>query len=74
MHILAYIMTDIVYERGSAPGLGSFLYLLNYCIITGMIILVTWLIHNFWIAINICALIYIVTLIILSKFMSKKYD
>ena len=74
LHILTYIMTGTIYEKGSAPGIGSFLYLFNYCFITGTIILITWLIHNFWIAIIICVLIYIVALILLSKFSSEKYD
>ena len=74
LHLLAYIMTRTVYEKGSAPGIGSFLYLFNYCIITVMIILITWLIHNFLIAIIICVALYITLLIILSRLSSKKYN
>ena len=74
LHVLAYIMTGIVYEKGSAPGLGSFLYLFNYCIITGIIIFITWLIHSFWIAIIICIVLYIIALIILSKLSNKMYN
>lgn len=74
LHVLAYIMTGIVYEKGSAPGLGSFLYLFNYCIITGTIILITWLIHNFWVAVIICIVVYIIVLMLLNKLSSRRYD
>ena len=71
LHIMAYTMTSTFYEKGSAPGIGSFLYLLSYCIIVGAIIFITWLIHSFWIAIIICIVLYIIALIILSKLSNR---
>ena len=32
IHILAYYITGCIYEKGSSPGLGSFLYLINYIV------------------------------------------
>ena len=74
LHALAYVMTGTVYEKNSAPGLGSFLYLINYCLITGMIIFATWLIHNFWIAITICIVMYIMLLVLLIRLSNKNHD
>lgn len=39
MHGLAYTIVGTMYTRGSCPALGSFLYLLAYAIITGILTL-----------------------------------
>ena len=62
------------YDNGSAPGLGSFLYLFNYCIITGIIIFITWVISNFWIAISIISVLYIMSLFLLNKISNRTHD
>ena len=74
LHIMSYVMTGMVYEKNSAPGLGSFLYLFNYCLITAIILLITWLIHNFWVAITVCVILYIILLVLLDKLNHHRYD
>lgn len=74
LHVLAYVMTGTVYEKKSAPGFGSLLYMINYCLITGLIVLVTWLIHNFWISIIVFIILYILILVLLSKISDKTYN
>lgn len=37
MHLITYIIVGLYYERASCPALGSFLYLLFYCIHTWII-------------------------------------
>lgn len=39
MHIVTYGVVGIFYEKYSAPAVGSFLYLLFYCIHTGLLML-----------------------------------
>ena len=74
LHIMSYVMTGMVYEKNLAPGLGCFLYLFNYCLITAIILLITWLIHNFWVAVIICIVVYIIVLMLLNKLSSRRYD
>ena len=74
LHIMAYFMTGMVYEKNSAPGVGSFLYLFNYCLITGIILLITWLVKELWISIIICIALYIALLIILNKIRNNRYN
>lgn len=73
LHVLAYIMTGTGYEKNSAPGLGSFLYMVNYCLITGMIVFVTWLINSFWIAVTMCAVFYFLMLMLLGRLSGKRH-
>ena len=74
LHLLAYTMTGVIYKRRTAPSVGSALYLINYILIIGVISLVTWLVHNSWISITICSMLYILALILLNHFSNKKYD
>lgn len=74
LHVLAYVMTGMVYEKNSAPVLGSFLYLVNYCLIIGLIVLVTWLINIFWIAIIVFIVLYTFVLVLLNRISDKKYN
>ena len=74
LHILAYFMTGMVYEKNSAPSIGSFLYLFNYCLITGIILLITFLVKILWISIIVCIVLYIVLLIMLSKIGNDRYN
>ena len=39
MHALAYAIVGVVYDRGSFPALGSFLYLVTYAALTGVLAL-----------------------------------
>ena len=34
MHMVTFVIVGLYYDRGSAPALGSFLYLLFYCVHT----------------------------------------
>ena len=61
IHIIAYVLVGKVYDRGSAPALGSFLYLVAYVALTGILLLMG--VFSFawwWIAIILIALIAIV--------------
>ena len=39
IHAVSFGLVGLVYTKGSAPALGSFLYLLTYCAITGILLL-----------------------------------
>lgn len=39
LHIITYVVVGLYYSRGSDPAKGSFLYLLFYCIHTGLLYL-----------------------------------
>lgn len=65
IHLLAYTMVGLVYDRGSFPALGSFLYLLAYAAITGILTLMG--IFSFawwWVAIVVVTVIGIVILLV----------
>ncbi len=74
IHILAYYITGCIYEKGSSPGLGSFLYLINYIAISGLIILITKYIKVIWLAVIVFLLIYISGCIFLSNCKNKQYN
>ena len=74
IHILAYYITGCIYEKGSSPGLGSFLYLINYIVISGLIILITKYIKVIWLAVIVFLLIYISGCIFLSNCKNKQYN
>ena len=61
IHIVAFTLVGLVYRKGSNPGLGSFLYLLTYAFLVGVL----WILGLFkfawwWILIVIIAFIGIV--------------
>ncbi len=61
IHIIAYAIVGIFYMRGSAPALGSFLYLVAYAGITGILVLMG--VFSFawwWVAIILVVLITVV--------------
>ena len=74
LHILAFIITGCVYDKGSAPAVGSFLYLFNYVIIIGLMLLITIFIKIIWIAVTIFFILYITACILLSNYKSKQYN
>lgn len=41
IHAVSFGLVGLVYTKGSAPALGSFLYLLTYCAITGILLLMS---------------------------------
>ena len=48
IHLLAYTMVGLVYDRGSFPALGSFLYLIAYATITGVLALMSVFSFAWW--------------------------
>lgn len=64
IHAVAFGLVGLIYSKGEAPALGSFLYLLAYAMITGILLLFG--IFNFawwWILTLIVAAVGIVCLI-----------
>ena len=66
--ILAYILTGCIYEKKSAPALGSFLYTISYILITFSFYGVSLLINNIIWATIIYLILYIMLCIALSFF------
>ena len=61
IHILALAIVGLFYERGSFPALGSFLYLLTYSIITGILyIMGIFAFAWWWIIIVIVAMVALI--------------
>lgn len=74
LHILAFALTRCIYDKGSAPFIGSILYLFNYAIIIGLMLLITKFIKIIWLAIVVFFIIYLVFCMLLSIFKSKQYS
>lgn len=70
MHMVTFSVVGIFYERGSAPALGSLLYLIFYFIHTGLLMLMG---YFQWtkIAIIIIAVLYVCTLCIIKHLINK---
>ncbi len=66
MHMVTYGVVGIFYEEYSAPAIGSFLYLLFYCIHTGLLMLMGYFCWDKT-AITIIAILYIFILAIIKK-------
>ena len=73
LHILAFVLTGCIYDKGSAPSVGSFLYLFNYVVIIGLMLLITRFIKIIWLAVAIFLILYIIVCILLSNYKSKQY-
>lgn len=61
IHVLAFATVGTMYRKGSDPALGSFLYLVIYAMITGILFLCS--IHNFetwWIALVSAGIVAVV--------------
>lgn len=61
IHTLAFGLVGLIYIHGSAPALGSILYLITYSLITGILLLMN--IFSFawwWIAIIVIAIVGII--------------
>lgn len=48
IHAVSFGLVSLVYVSGSAPALGSFLYLLTYCAITGILLLMSIFSFAWW--------------------------
>lgn len=48
IHAVSFGLVGLVYAKGSAPTLGSFLYLLTYCAITGILLLMSIFSFAWW--------------------------
>ena len=69
---LAYALVGLVYRSGDAPALGSFLYLVTYAILTGIL----WVLGQFsfaWWAVTAMAAVIIGILILFSKIRGDFY-
>ena len=74
LHILAFILTGCIYDKGSAPTVGSLLYLFNYAIIIGLMLLITKFIKIIWLTAVVFLITYIAACILLSNYKSKQYN
>lgn len=66
MQVVTYGLVGLVYHKGEAPALGSFLYLLTYAILTGIL----WVLGQFsfaWWAIAGMIVIIIGVIFLISK-------
>lgn len=68
---LAYVITGSVYERGSAPAIGSFIYTFNYALITFSFYGVTILIKNIIFAVVVYLILYIIIYTLLFNLKNK---
>ena len=63
---LSFVLVGLVYRRGEAPALGSFLYLLTYAVLTGIL----WVLGQFsfaWWAVAGMLVIIIGVMILIAK-------
>ena len=75
LHMLTYSLTGVAYTKGiDSPTAGSAGYLISYCYLTLIIILVGKLIVNVKMAIIIFVVIYVISLLIVSKLFSRRYS
>ena len=75
LHMLAYSLTGVAYTKGvDSPTAGSVGYLISYCYLTLIIILVGKLIVNIKMAIIIFTVIYVISILIVSKLFSRRYS
>lgn len=75
LHILAYLLNGAAYTKGvDSPTAGSAGYLISYCYLTLIIILAGKLIVNIKMAIIIFTVIYVISLLIVSKLVSRRYS
>lgn len=66
VHITAFALVGTVYRSGSAPALGSILYLITYCIVTGVL----WVLGQFsfaWWSIFIMIILIILSYLLIRK-------
>lgn len=70
MHFITFSIVGLFYKRGSAPALGSFLYLFFYFIHTGLLILMG---YFQWtkVAIIMIVVLYVCTLGIIKHLINK---
>lgn len=64
VHILAFGLVGIFYARGTAPALGSFLYLICYAVITGTLYLMAMFAFSLSSIIFILLIVYVATIIL----------
>ena len=61
IYLLAYTMVGLVYDRGSFPALGSFLYLVAYAAITGVLALMSVFSFAWWWVLVVLAGVWIIS-------------
>ena len=64
IHVIAFALVGLVYERGSAPILGSFLYMLAYSLIIGILMLMSIFSFAWWWVITITVIAAVVCAVI----------
>lgn len=75
LNILAYSLTGVAYTKGiDSPASGSFGYLISYCYLTLIITLVGNFIVNIKMAVIIFIIIYVISLLIVSKLFNRRYS
>ena len=61
---ISFVLVGLVYERGSAPAVGSILYLLVYTVLTGLLWLLGQATFAWWAIVGMIALIVAVVVLI----------
>ncbi len=69
MHMVTFAIVGLYYDRGSAPALGSFLYLLFYCVHTFLLWLMSMAGFSTW-AVVVIVVLYIACHMSLTKLRS----
>lgn len=69
MHMVTFAIVGLYYDRGSAPALGSFLYLLFYCVHTFLLWLMSLAGFSTW-AVVVIVVLYIACHMSLTKLRS----
>lgn len=67
---LSYLLTGTWYH-GGAPAIGSFGFLFNYLILTGVFLLITYCIKIIWLVIVIFIVVYIILCILENWLISR---
>lgn len=72
LYPITYLIVGLYYEKGSAPALGSFLYLLFYMVHTGLIALCGYFYFSKMACIVISA-VYVAILIVVKLYRNRLY-
>ena len=69
---LSYLLTGTWYN-GESKAVGSFGFLINYALLTGLFLLITFFISNIYFVLFIFIILYIILCILESKLFSNNY-
>lgn len=69
---LAYFLTNMCYS-GGAKAIGSFVFFINYAILTGLFLLITKFITNLYLVAFLFIIVYVILCIVESKMFGVKH-